>query len=92
MALQHHLDDGYDAFLKFAALAESLNDTLDFSYERAGYYYESGKTGLARKEIVKRIDTLQDSYALKDKATLMLKLGMDIEALDAYKIAITDTS
>ena len=91
LAIQYRQQDNNLEFYTYAAMAENLNDSIDFTYERTYDYYEKSNIKLAQAEIVKSLDSLDDSNTMKSKATLMLKLGMNQEALRTLKEAIKDT-
>ena len=92
LANQYNFIQDYDSTIKYARKAESLNDSLDLSYVIANIYYQQDKNGLAKKELLLSLDSLDTPQQSLDKAELLLKLGLIKESLKAYENALRDST
>lgn len=92
LAYQYSYNDRPKEVIKNARLAENLSDSLDLSLLLSQQYYALKNYDLAKTQLTRSLDSLDESWESIDKGNLLLKLGEPDKALQAFEFAQNDTA
>ncbi|MEO9801966.1 MAG: CPBP family glutamic-type intramembrane protease [Reichenbachiella sp.] len=75
-----------------AEKAEELNDSLDLSLLLAQQFMAKNRYDLAKQQLFRSLDSLDETWESTTKGNLLLKLGEPDKALQAYDFVKDDTT
>lgn len=92
LAIQYQYNGTPDDVIESASLAQTLNDSLDLTYLLAQQYIEKQSYEQAGELLLENADSTDAAYALRDKAYLLMEIGMHEEASRLFSYAKRDTT
>lgn len=92
LAQINNYENNNNESIKYAKIAQGLNDTLDLSILLANNYIDLKNLKLAESILISKLDSTKNLWELRTKANLLLKVGNAEKALEAYKAVMKDSS
>lgn len=92
LARQYQYSGTAEQVIEHAELAQLLDDSIDLTYLMAQQYLDKNQYQKAKTLLLSKVDSTDDGHLLKDKANLLLEIGMDKDALLLFKYAQKDSS
>jgi membrane protease YdiL (CAAX protease family)/tetratricopeptide (TPR) repeat protein len=87
LAQHYHDEDEHSKTIRYAELAVAHNDTLDLSLMMAKSYKNLSKNIDALEILQSHIDSTNESWTLNEKGRLLMELGANDKAIEAFRLA-----